>query len=111
MPGPNNRGFKDLHEKLQVIDGVTVGPLSHGSTLSIYFNDPEGNGIEVFWETPWHVEQPQGKPWRLSMDQEQALEWVHENFSHAATFEPRGAYYVPRQQAADRVPSGHRATR
>jgi catechol 2,3-dioxygenase len=108
---PALQDVKDLHEKLQVIDGITVGPLSHGSTLSIYFNDPEGNGIEVFWDTPWHVEQPQGKPWDLTMDQEQALEWVNENFSQEATFEPREAYYVARRQAADGVRSAHRATR
>ncbi|HUS41567.1 MAG TPA: VOC family protein [Ilumatobacteraceae bacterium] len=92
---------KDLHGKLQAIDGINVGPLSHGNTLSIYFNDPEGNGIEVFWDTPWHVSQPQGAPWDLSMDQEQALEWVTENFSHEPTFELRDASHVSRQQTAE----------
>ena len=36
--------------------------MSHGNTLSIYFNDPEGNGLEVFWDTPWHVAQPKANP-------------------------------------------------
>lgn len=97
---PAFQDVKELHDNLQAIDGITVGPLSHGNTLSIYFNDPEGNGIEVFWDTPWHVEQPQAKPWDISMDQEQALEWVSKNFSGEATFEPREAYYEPRRQAA-----------
>ena len=59
-------GFKTLqgfHETLKAVSGITVNPFSHGNTLSLYFNDPEGNGIEIFWETPWHVAQPQGKPW------------------------------------------------
>ncbi len=29
-----------LNEKLSGLDGVNVGPLSHGNTLSLYFNDP-----------------------------------------------------------------------
>ena len=89
-----------LYEKLQAIDGITVGPLSHGNTLSIYFNDPEGNGIEVFWDTPWHVAQPQGKPWDISMGEERALEWVKENFGDETTFEPREDYFDRRRQAA-----------
>ncbi len=91
---------KSLFEKLQTVDGVNVGPLSHGNTLSIYFNDPEGNGIEVFWDTPWHVAQPQGKPWDVSMEEEQALAWVKENFDHEETFEPREDYYGRRNDAA-----------
>ena len=32
--------------------------VSHGTTWSIYFRDPEGNRIELFTDTPWHVNQP-----------------------------------------------------
>lgn len=88
---PVFQDLRELYEQLRAIDGIRVGPLSHGNTLSIYFNDPEGNGVEVFWDTPWHVEQPQGKPWDVSMNQEQALDWVKENFSAEATFGLREA--------------------
>lgn len=108
---PAFEDVKELNEKLQDVEGVTVGPLSHGNTLSIYFNDPEGNGVEVFWDTPWHVAQPQGKPWDVSMDEQQALEWVRESFAGEATFGPREDYYMPRQQAADHARSTDRATR
>lgn len=96
---PAFEDVKALYERLQAIDGIKVGPLSHGNTLSIYFNDPEGNGVEVFWDTPWHVEQPQGKPWDVSMDERQALEWVEQQFGAVATFEPRDDYYRPRRHA------------
>ena len=56
----------NLNQALQKIDGIKINPLSHGNTLSIYFNDPEGNGIEVFWDTPWHVPQPQGEGWDVA---------------------------------------------
>lgn len=90
-----------LSEKLSTMDGINVGPLSHGNTLSIYFNDPEGNGIEVFWDTPWHVAQPQGKPWDAGLDESRALAWVKENFGEESTFEPRDVYYA-RRRAAER---------
>jgi len=90
---------KSLHERLSGIDGINIGPLSHGNTLSIYFNDPEGNGIEVFWDTPWHVAQPQGKPWDIAMDEQQALAWVQDNFGSEPSFEPRDDYYDRRRRA------------
>lgn len=33
-------------------------PITHGNAWSIYFRDPEGNRVEVFADTPWHVTQP-----------------------------------------------------
>ena len=82
-----------LNRSLASINGIKVMPLSHGNTLSIYFNDPEGNGIEVFWDTPWHVAQPQGQPWDPAMDKQAALDWVSETFGQEETFVAREDYY------------------
>lgn len=90
---------KNLHAKLSEIEGAKPGPLSHGNTLSVYFSDPEGNGIEVFWDTPWHVAQPQGKPWDPSLSEAEALAWVEESFGQEQTFGPREAYYAQRRKA------------
>ncbi|MEL7158736.1 MAG: VOC family protein [Actinomycetota bacterium] len=38
------------------IEGII--PISHGNAWSLYFNDPEGNGLECFVDTPFHVAQP-----------------------------------------------------
>jgi catechol-2,3-dioxygenase len=39
--------------------GVTpLAPTSHGTAVSIYFHDPEGNRIELYVDTKWHVPQP-----------------------------------------------------
>ncbi len=38
------------------VDGVL--PISHGNAWSLYFNDPEGNGLECFVDSPFHVAQP-----------------------------------------------------
>ncbi len=37
-------------ERLQAVD--------HGNSWSLYFWDPEDNRIEVYMDTPWHVDQP-----------------------------------------------------
>ncbi len=35
---------------------------SHGNAWSIYFKDPEGNTVEAYLDTPFHVPQPHGEP-------------------------------------------------
>jgi catechol 2,3-dioxygenase len=79
---------KTLKDKLKST-GVDILPLSHGNTLSLYFNDPEGNGLEVFWDTPYHAAQPDGIVWDTDLDQEQALAWVEETFSSKPGFSKR----------------------
>ena len=88
---------RKLNAELEKIDGINIGPMSHGNTLSIYFNDPEGNGIEVFWDTPWHVAQPQGKGWDISMNESEALKWVESEFKDAARFGPKEDYQTVRR--------------
>lgn len=86
----------DLNQRLSGLADVKVSPMSHGNTLSIYFNDPEGNGIEVFWDTPWHVAQPQGKPWDITLSKDESLRWVKETFSDEPSFGPRDDYFMHR---------------
>jgi catechol 2,3-dioxygenase len=38
--------------------GVELIPIDHGNSWSLYFTDPEGNGLECFVDTPFHVAQP-----------------------------------------------------
>jgi len=41
-------------------------PANHGIAWSIYTEDPEGNQLEFFVETPWYVHQPMKKPLDLA---------------------------------------------
>lgn len=34
--------------------------VSHGNAVGLYFFDPEGNRIEVYWTTPFEARQPYG---------------------------------------------------
>ncbi len=93
--------FDDVREMNRRLEErkVEILPLSHGNTLSLYFNDPEGNGIEVFWDTPWHVAQPQGVVWDTSLGESDALAFVEESFKDEPSFtlrENSGGEFVNR---------------
>jgi catechol-2,3-dioxygenase len=57
-----------FHRTLQNEPSVTVErEITHGIALAIYFLDPEGNRIEVYWATDKDIPQPFGKA--LDLDQ------------------------------------------
>ena len=43
-------------------------PVNHGNSFSLYFDDPEGNSIEVSFESEWYVPAPSAWPLDLSLD-------------------------------------------
>jgi len=69
-------GVDDLLEfhRLLLSEGVTVErEVTHGIALAIYFFDPEGNRLEVYWQTDQHVPQPFGKAIDLDQPAEAVL--------------------------------------
>ncbi len=69
--------------------GVTrFMPMSHGRGWSIYFPDPEGNGIECFVNTPWHVRQPVVDGLDLSLTDEEILAQTEATYKDAPDFQP-----------------------
>ena len=44
------------------------------------------NGVEIFFDTPWDVDQPQGIPWDPELNEKEALEWVEQNFQNKQGF-------------------------
>jgi len=49
--------LKILHRSLES-GPAALQTVSHGNSWSIYFRDPDGNRLELFTDTPWHVDQP-----------------------------------------------------
>jgi catechol 2,3-dioxygenase len=47
-----------IGERLAAAKTETVIPISHGNAWSLYFTDPDGNGLECFVDSPFHVAQP-----------------------------------------------------
>ena len=63
--------------------------ISHGNAWSLYFADPEGNGVECFVDTPFHVSQPQGKPTDIDLAARTLLDKTRADFAEEPDF---GAY-------------------
>ena len=78
--------LRGLKERL-ASEGVDVWrEVSHGNAWSLYFTDPEGNGVECFVDTPFHVRQPQGKPTDLDLDDAALLKKTEEDFGQEPEF-------------------------
>lgn len=55
-------------------EGLTVErEITHGIAIAIYFFDPEGNRIEVYWSTDKDIPQPFGKAVNLDQSAEAVL--------------------------------------
>ena len=72
------------------VAGVTdLAPMAHGTAWSVYFRDPEGNIVECFADTPWHVRQPVLDELDLSLSDEEILAQTEAAFKDAPDFQPR----------------------
>lgn len=57
---PTREALRATHERLVERD-VAVTPVDHGISLALYFDDPDGNGLEVYLDTRERRERPE---WR-----------------------------------------------
>ena len=91
---------KEMYHRIAADERVeNAGPVTHGNAISVYFKDPEGNGVEVFCDTPWHVQQPQLKTWDPTRSDEEVLSDVEALFRDEPEFSPMEEYRAKR--AAD----------
>ena len=65
---------------------------THGNAVSIYFRDPEGNRLEVFWDTPWYCEQPLREPIDLDQSDEAVLLQAETLARSRPKFQPRSQW-------------------
>ena len=52
--------------------------VSHGNTVSIYAQDPDGNSVEVYWPSGVDVPQPFGKPMDLSKSESEIRDQLND---------------------------------
>ena len=63
-----------LREVLERVQAAPYGPVeevTHGTTWSVYFRDPEDNRLECFVDTPWYTPQPCREPLDFSHSDEE----------------------------------------
>jgi catechol 2,3-dioxygenase len=70
--------LKEMYERL-TDKGVPIRVSDHTVSIGVYFSDPDGNGLEVYYELPrsqWHVDRPfsvEGKKGRFPGPWDEAL--------------------------------------
>ena len=63
-------GLRALRDRALALGATNLRPMDHGNAWSVYLTDPEGNTLEAFLDTPFHVPQPHGR--RLDLDRPDA---------------------------------------
>jgi len=70
---PDIQAIRDICKRAERLGASEIKGLNHGNALSVYMLDPEGNTVEVYVNTSFHVSQPHGDPLDLSKSDEEIL--------------------------------------
>jgi catechol 2,3-dioxygenase len=49
---PNRKDLALIYKRLQKADYPLTGASDHGVSEALYLNDPDGNGVELYWDRP-----------------------------------------------------------
>jgi catechol-2,3-dioxygenase len=95
--------LRELHGRLQAEPVSEIAAVTHGNAVSVYFLDPEGNRVELFFDTPWHVTQPLREPVDFSLSDEALMRDVEARARARPGFRPRAAWRadMARRMGAD----------
>jgi catechol-2,3-dioxygenase len=86
---------------------TSMEPANHGIAWSIYTQDPEGNHLEFFVETPWYVHQPMKQPLDFALPDEEIVRRTEAFCRGLPGFEPHPAWYA---KLRERMPAGANRT-
>lgn len=75
-----------VFHKALLASSTTLQTVSHGTTWSIYFRDPEANRLELFTDTPWHVNQPCRFEVNFALPDEKLLEFTEQKIKDLPGF-------------------------
>jgi len=64
-------------------------PRNHGNAWSVYFDDPEGNNIEVYLDSPFHVPQPFGEYLDFDLSDDEIVTLTEELCRATEGYRPR----------------------
>ncbi len=70
---PTIDDLRDYYHRLQNENVKIDRIVSHGNAFGMYFFDPEGNRVELYYKTGFKVPQPHGDPVNLEDSNEELL--------------------------------------
>jgi catechol 2,3-dioxygenase len=94
--------LKEMHRRV-VAEGIEALPRNHGNAWSIYFDDPEGNNVEVYLDSPFHVPQPYGEPLDLGLSDEEIVRATEELIRGTEGFMAREQWSAKRAREMDQL--------
>ena len=89
-----------LRAKLRDAGVDPILQICHGNAWSLYFDDCEGNGVECFVDTPFHVAQPFAEGFDLDQRDDEILEATRKLLESKPEFQPMAEW---REKFAKRV--------
>jgi catechol 2,3-dioxygenase len=78
--------LRDIRTRAIEHGATALVAMNHGNALSIYFNDPEGNIVEAYLDTPFQIAQPHGDPLDLDLPDSTIWEQTEATCRADATF-------------------------
>jgi catechol 2,3-dioxygenase len=71
-------GLREMQARALRFGARDMRLINHGNAWSIYFKDLEGNTIEIYLDSPFHVPQPHFDPLDLSLSDAEILRQTEE---------------------------------
>ena len=85
--------LRHFHKALRGYGGLPIDTVSHGNAWSVYFRDPEGNRLELFADTPWHVAQPVRFAIDLSLPDDELIQKTKAKIASFTDFQPAKQWF------------------
>jgi catechol-2,3-dioxygenase len=92
-----------FHRRVRDAGVAELAPVTHGNALSVYFRDPEGNRVELYWDLPWYVSQPCRVAAPFDLPANELLAWAEAHARSLPGFKPRSEW---RREMAQRMGIG-----
>lgn len=84
--------LREMHQRVKGEGVKQLRSINHGNAWSVYFEDPEGNTVEIYMDTPWYVSQPHGDLLDLSLPNEEIFKLSEAMCRNDANFMPVGEW-------------------
>jgi catechol 2,3-dioxygenase len=77
-----------LHRAAPGLGAQDLRAVNHCNSFSLYFGDPEGNTVEAYFDTEFHVSQPHADPLNLNQSDEALLSETERRAKSDPTYLP-----------------------
>ena len=88
--------LREIHRRVVAENCENILPRNHGNAWSVYFDDPEGNNIEVYLDSPFHIPQPFGELLDLGQSDDEIIALTEKMCRNTEGFAPRPEWEAER---------------